>query len=78
MVCGTVVDAHNDLLRLRNKITISDSSNQELISFDIGKDQTLLGTVSEIVHLETSGMILLSLNRDLVAKSRSKMDSHCV
>ena len=43
------------MLQLRNKIVISDSNGEEITSINIGLDQELLGTVSEVIHLETTG-----------------------
>ena len=54
-VCGSTRGVHNDMLQLRNKIIIRDSSGVEITSIDIGLDQELLGTVSEVIHLETIG-----------------------
>ena len=38
-VCGSTRGVHNDMLQLRNKIIISDSSGEEITSIDIGLDQ---------------------------------------
>lgn len=55
--CGSTRGVHNDMLQLRNKIIISDLDGEEITSINIGLDQQLLGTVSEVIHLETIGQI---------------------
>ena len=55
VVCGSTRGVHNDMLQLRNKIIITNSNGEEITSIDIGLDQELLGTVSEVIHLDTIG-----------------------